>query len=1071
MQGKAPQKSLCIICHHPDDKGWADWLAVEIGSYHVPRKIIGFLSRRGDRIPERIGPVTTLDATSEVLHGKRVEALKEADFLIAVCSPSAAASDGIGQCLRFFKSIGNSERIIAAIVEGVPNASGSLAAQECFHAALRYEVDQDGRVLDLPAEPLAADFRVEGCYPAWYDHEAYEEALVEAGRGASEASALGASQAQRVRLMQLKLVAGILGLGLGELTERDKAYQSEIRRRRLLRWTASFLVVAVLLAGLIHGLGVLAEYRKTAASAAETEKIAKQHSESADKGRREIEILNRSQAQILRIAEEKAKGLSYLNGDNGLPVDRALALKHLGVAASAGDTGANLWLARLMVDKPNADEETKAGMERLMLVKAGGVMPEAAEAAYRLGQIFADGKITQQDRDKAVAFTEFASTNGHVPAMEPFAYLLERGWAGPQRQKEALAWYERASAAGSPEGLFALYLINLQGRPTFGVSPDEGKAADYLERAAKAGSPRALYLHSLTLKDPAEIEVMLERSAKAGESRAITGLVALYLKGTHGHAIVVDKGVMHAGQALDQAIRAKNLKMVDDVTTILAEAGVFKHCASIGPQLMKATEMGSARSAYVYAIAKGLGADGTVANLDAFKSNMLKAAEAGLPEAQYDYGSKVMKGLIPGENPETGAIWIEKAASKSYPPSLILAAKNRSAGGLMPKDWVMASDFMKRAARYGLEVDWSALPRRFRPTDPTSKPADAPGQPKLRPVMPDVGMMEEALQIVRGKARRSKESVDLVLRVFPAHASWSEQQLNVIGLMLMSVGRYDDGVVYLSRAIMRQDASNTHQAARTLANYFESTKPALAYQWYLVAQSRFFARNTEIAQSRIRINETQKEAAFAAAGALLAQDAVDVAAEGAGLADMPTTSSPRMEGAAGQLIALLKKADNLLAKTEFPEEAEDAQEAYLKALVLAPGSVPVMTGLGRAARALGDDKKAFYWLIRCAYAKRTSSESGFESYVHLADAYARGAGVRVDTAEAAKWRQLARLELTHAEAIFAAVDMGEDGRRGFTAAKKTLSEVDGFLSVSPDDPALGLRLKMHKAWLAQPPKR
>ena len=97
-------------------------------------------------------------------------ALAASDCLIVVCSPDAAASPWVGREIALFRELHPERPILAALVRGEP--------AEAFPAAL-----SDGGV-----EPLAADFRKE---------------------------------ADGERLALMKLVAGIAGVGVDQLVQRD----------------------------------------------------------------------------------------------------------------------------------------------------------------------------------------------------------------------------------------------------------------------------------------------------------------------------------------------------------------------------------------------------------------------------------------------------------------------------------------------------------------------------------------------------------------------------------------------------------------------------------------------------------------------------------------------------------------------------------------------------------------------------------------------------------------------------------------------------------------------------------
>ena len=115
-----------------------------------------------------------------------------------LCSPAAAKSRWTNAEIEEFKRNRPEGCVLAAIVAGEPFASDmpGREAEECFPPALRHKFDRRGRPTGKRAEPLAADLRDDG-----------------EGR----------------RLGFLKLVAGMLGVGLDELVQRETTR----RHRRL----------------------------------------------------------------------------------------------------------------------------------------------------------------------------------------------------------------------------------------------------------------------------------------------------------------------------------------------------------------------------------------------------------------------------------------------------------------------------------------------------------------------------------------------------------------------------------------------------------------------------------------------------------------------------------------------------------------------------------------------------------------------------------------------------------------------------------------------------------------------
>jgi len=129
-------------------------------------------------------------------------ALESSAYLIVICSPEAARSIWVEREIEHFRRTRDDSRILALIVSGDP-AGG---AHDCFPPALRRRTGDSAR----SSEPIAADLRPEGD-----------------GR----------------RRALLKVVAGMLGVGLDELVRRDQRR----RNRRLVAVTAASLAATTLM--------------------------------------------------------------------------------------------------------------------------------------------------------------------------------------------------------------------------------------------------------------------------------------------------------------------------------------------------------------------------------------------------------------------------------------------------------------------------------------------------------------------------------------------------------------------------------------------------------------------------------------------------------------------------------------------------------------------------------------------------------------------------------------------------------------------------------------------------------
>jgi hypothetical protein len=176
------------------DRQFAGWLHHALETYRVPARMVGRETKLGP-VPARLHPIfkdrEELSAAGS-LNEAITAALSHAAALIVVCSPASAASPWVNEEVRTFKAMHGPSRVFAVIAEGEPGHP----ERDCFPPALRFTLDGKGKLTDVPAEPIAADLRPEG---------------------------------DGKRLGKLKIIAGLLGVGLDELARRE----SQRRQRRL----------------------------------------------------------------------------------------------------------------------------------------------------------------------------------------------------------------------------------------------------------------------------------------------------------------------------------------------------------------------------------------------------------------------------------------------------------------------------------------------------------------------------------------------------------------------------------------------------------------------------------------------------------------------------------------------------------------------------------------------------------------------------------------------------------------------------------------------------------------------
>jgi tetratricopeptide (TPR) repeat protein len=198
------QRYYAFLSYSHRDKDLADWLHRELEKFRIPHALAGKLTANGV-VPKRLTPVFRDQQELAAAHdlGEKIRAaLASSQFLIVLCSPSAASSRWTNAEIDAFKRTRPEGCILAAIADGEPFASEipGREADECFPPALRHRYDRRGRPTLKRAEPLAADLRDGG---------------------------------ESRRIGFLKLVAGMIGVGLDELVQREAK-----RRHRRLAWVA-----------------------------------------------------------------------------------------------------------------------------------------------------------------------------------------------------------------------------------------------------------------------------------------------------------------------------------------------------------------------------------------------------------------------------------------------------------------------------------------------------------------------------------------------------------------------------------------------------------------------------------------------------------------------------------------------------------------------------------------------------------------------------------------------------------------------------------------------------------------
>lgn len=173
-----------------DDK-LANWLHRQLDGYRTPKALIGQDGAMGP-VPAKLHPIfrdrTDLDARGHI-DQRLQEALEDSECLVVLCTPTSAKSHWVNHECETFLKLGREDRIFPVIGAGEPNSGDPKT--ECFPPALRGKglLAADLREIKKPSGQLIGDGRDDG---------------------------------------RLKLIAGLLGVPLDQLVQRER------RRQRLL---------------------------------------------------------------------------------------------------------------------------------------------------------------------------------------------------------------------------------------------------------------------------------------------------------------------------------------------------------------------------------------------------------------------------------------------------------------------------------------------------------------------------------------------------------------------------------------------------------------------------------------------------------------------------------------------------------------------------------------------------------------------------------------------------------------------------------------------------------------------
>lgn len=528
-----------FISYSHRDRAEAAWLHRALERFRMPRRLVGQETPLGP-VPERIAPVfrdrDELPASGD-LGAELTAALAASRALIVISSPAASASRWVNEEILAFKRLHGAARVLALVVDGEPNARDP--AREALPPALRFELDPDGQLSTQPAEPVAADLR---------------------------------RAADGRRLAFLKIVAGLTGLGLDTLVQREAQ-----RRARRMTVVAS---AAALGMALTSGLAYYANSQRIEAEA--QRRIAERESATA---RAAADYLVGT-FELVNPATENPRTISAFEILSRSADRAAVELKgEPEVLVRITEALARAYMNLGLYD----ESERLLVRSRLAMARAG---TEGALAHATLGETYLrQGNTTRarQTLARALAIADAEADGGNPAAQLAQARVLlatARIDRADGRAQDALARLDEAlgafRASGLSRPLDKARLLHNKGQILSELGQSEAASAALASArriyVTELG-PRhrlvgeSLYDEAINAHVAGTFDVALDRIEQA---RAILGAILDPTNPFRAHVLALKGQVLYDRKAADAAVRARDLRAaraaLDEAVAIYGQA-------------------------------------------------------------------------------------------------------------------------------------------------------------------------------------------------------------------------------------------------------------------------------------------------------------------------------------------------------------------------------------------------------------------------------------------------------------------------------------------------------------------
>jgi hypothetical protein len=326
-----------------------------------------------------------------------------------------------------------------------------------------------------------------------------------------------------------------------------------------------------------------------------------------------------------------------------------------------------------------------------------------------LGNLYVTGKFIPQNYVEGLHWLNLAVEKNDSDAERDIGMCYEAGWGVDTNYTTAATWYRKAAEQTNYVAMKDLAVLYMNGT---GVPKDYETAKYWLNWAAEKGNyARAMYdlgvlgdNGAFGTNSQTEALKWYQRSANMGDPLACWNLAIHYRNGT-GVPKDLTKCIYWADEAASQGLYIAQFFLGEAYRT---GSGVPQN-KDLAMMWYRSAATNNYPPAF-YLLALGYLEEKTnhEAQVEAYRY-MLLAAQAGNPEAQFQYARACFIGDIIPKDYEQGKHWLECSAESGWPKAEFMLSQFYF-GGAPPfsKDEVEGLKWLRRAAEHDhLEAQWS----------------------------------------------------------------------------------------------------------------------------------------------------------------------------------------------------------------------------------------------------------------------------------------------------------------------------------------------------------------------------